>query len=214
MIVVAAVLIAAAVTTAVLIVAQHHQSNNNNSSNKPLLVQPQPSAVPTAAKPRPTMAAPQPTVAPIASPEDRFRSILENQTVSSAQALDQPGSPQYHALHWLFSQTNPLNSGTHVEKNMIQRYVLAVIYYANQGDQWSNPLGFLSNGSICEWHNPAKTKGAFCNTTTMNQGKNPAFASSRTCVCVSVCPSNWHEILTPKTTTTFFYSSRIHGVSG
>jgi len=34
---------------------------------------------------------------------------------------------------------------------IIQRYVLAVLYYSKQGENWRHPLNFLSNEDMCEW---------------------------------------------------------------
>jgi len=34
---------------------------------------------------------------------------------------------------------------------IIQRCVLAVLYYSKQGENWRHPLNFLSNEDMCEW---------------------------------------------------------------
>jgi hypothetical protein len=99
-----------------------------------------------------------------ASALQAFRTVLLNHNVSSSQDLEQYGTPQNEALNWLVNIDTFLNESSTVE-SIIDRYVLAVVYYSDDGVQWINQSDFLSSSSICAWHNV--TTGAFC-TTAMN----------------------------------------------
>jgi Leucine-rich repeat (LRR) protein len=54
---------------------------------------------------------------------------------SSTAALQDSSTPQYKALQWILfgEHSNPLNYDS---PNLIQRYCLAVLYYASNGDHW------------------------------------------------------------------------------
>jgi hypothetical protein len=110
----------------------------------------------------PTTAPPQPTTAPV-SIVATFQSVLLNHRVSSRQHLDQSGTPQHEALHWLVNE-HFLNASSSVQ-SIIDRYVLTVMYYAYDGSQWYDPIGFLSFQSICNW-NSFLGIGAFCTNSS------------------------------------------------
>jgi hypothetical protein len=105
----------------------------------------------------------QPTAA-LVSLSEVFRSDLLNHNVSSSHDLDQSGTAQYDALNWLVNEDKYLSASSSVE-SIIDRYVLAVVYYANGGTHWKNPSIFLTNESVCTWHDSvANGTGAFCAT--------------------------------------------------
>jgi hypothetical protein len=103
----------------------------------------------------------QPTAAPVAFLETEFRSVLLHNNVSNIHDLNQSNTPQYQALNWLANIDKFLNASASAE-SIIDRYVLAVIYYANNGIQWFNEAEFLTFRSICAWHNG--DSGAMCMT--------------------------------------------------
>jgi hypothetical protein len=70
-------------------------------------------------------------------------------------------SPQSRALDWLYldmlsRSTTTSTATTSRQRNpdefkMLQRYVLAVLYYSTSGDGWDDPLGFLLDDPECDW---------------------------------------------------------------
>jgi len=75
-------------------------------------------------------------------------------TVSSKDALNNKGSPQEKALLWV--TTSPLQPGED-NAQIIQRYVLAVLYYATGGADWTYKEGWLESSNECDWF------GVICN---------------------------------------------------
>ena len=64
------------------------------------------------------------------------------------------GSPQFKALHWLANedvlQYNP--DTDQAVKKIIQRYALTTLYFATNGEQWTDGLNFLSQNDECDWN--------------------------------------------------------------
>lgn len=98
---------------------------------------------------------------------DRFRRLtdyLVNSQISSSQDLSNTTSPQYFAAQWMAHQdgqqlTIPTSSSsttatTTDAQNLvfIERYALAVFYYATGGPDWDHQLNFLSNAHVCAWY--------------------------------------------------------------
>jgi hypothetical protein len=83
--------------------------------------------------------------------------ILIQDGVANEEALQDESSPQFRALRWL-ARNDPavyyLDSTSTVI--LVERYVLAVLYYASSGEGGSNALSFLTTKSVCEW------KGVSC----------------------------------------------------
>jgi hypothetical protein len=109
---------------------------------------------------------------------------LQDLGVSSRQHLETPGSPQFQATSlWLAQEngltmeiptattntntntntptTNSDNSDdaitTSTHTRFVERYVLAVFYYATNGPMWHHQLNFLSARDICERQKPVIT---------------------------------------------------------
>ena len=62
--------------------------------------------------------------------------------------------PQFNALRWLADEdtaVHDLDSTPTVI--VVERYVLAVFYYATSGGGWRGQRNFLSASSVCEWNN-------------------------------------------------------------
>ncbi len=153
---IAVAIIALAIAAAVIAVLV---SRSNNEKSKLQTHTPSPAKPPTAPN--------QPTAAP-SSPQEAFRSVLLDYNVSSSQSLDHYESPQNDAFNWLVNMDDFLAASSPAE-SIIDRYVLAVVYYADGGNQWNdNQSNFLRNDSICGWHDSViNGTGAFC-TTSMN----------------------------------------------
>jgi hypothetical protein len=112
-----------------------------------------------------------------------FRSVLLDYNVSSSQDLNRSGTPQNDALNWLVNFDTFLNESSSVE-SIIDRYVLAVLYYADDGYNWNDPSDFLTLRSICDWHdrgslhNNTNGIGAFCTTLLhASNGKSHLFVT-------------------------------------
>ena len=86
----------------------------------------------------------------------KLRSILQELSVLKDETLlDDPQTPQYKAMEWL-AMYDPLDlqfqtMNEDERYTIIQRYVMAVIYYSTNGENWAVDLDFLTNTSICEW---------------------------------------------------------------
>lgn len=75
---------------------------------------------------------------------------MENQTSVS----------EYRAWKWLseedFSEDTLDEYSTPTWK-IVERYAIAVFYYATNGQGWTNQYNFLSNSSVCDWHDESST---------------------------------------------------------
>jgi hypothetical protein len=100
--------------------------------------------------------APTPTVTPTQSPTAvpctsleclRLAEILLQNEVSDAEALQDDSSPQFLALRWLANNdTTVLDLDNTPTVNLVERYVLAVLYFATSTEGGLNALK-----SVCAW---------------------------------------------------------------
>ncbi len=166
-----AVVIAAVIVSVAILVPRSNSSSSSSSSTTKTAT-----SRPTIAPPRlmaqhvNTATTNTPTIAPrLSNATLALRSVLLNHNVSSIQDLEQTGTPQNNALTWLGNDNFTIANPSNVEANIIDRYVLAVIYYANGGAHWTDRSNFLTFESICSWHNDSSINGtgAFC-LTLMN----------------------------------------------
>jgi hypothetical protein len=124
----------------------------NNDKNSPSIDSP---VTPTQS-PAPTKA---PTAAPTAcASRDCLAEILLQNEVADAEALQDHSSAQFLALRWL-ANNDPTVLGLDSTSTVIlvQRFVLAVVYFATSAEGGLNVLSFLTASSVCEW------KGVYCN---------------------------------------------------
>lgn len=78
--------------------------------------------------------------------------------VSTLSALQNHDAPQYKAALWIADQdarnvplpSDPKNYDASYE--FVQRYILAVFYFALDGANWIRKVDFLSEKSECDWH--------------------------------------------------------------
>jgi hypothetical protein len=100
-----------------------------------------------------------PTKAPTAAPTactslDCLAKILLQNEAADAEALQDESSPQFLALHWLANEdTGALDLDSTPTVILVERYVLAVLYFATIAESGLNVLHFLSASSVCEWNN-------------------------------------------------------------
>jgi hypothetical protein len=127
-------------------------NNDNNNKDSPSID----SAVTPAQSPAPTKA---PTAAPTACTSlDCLAKILIQNEVLDAETLQDESSPQFLALRWL-ANDNPvvLNLDGTPSVILVERYVLAVLYFATSAEGGLNEHNFLTASSVCEW------QGVSCN---------------------------------------------------
>mmetsp|Transcript_16242 Transcript_16242/g.37615 ORF Transcript_16242/g.37615 Transcript_16242/m.37615 type:complete len:897 (-) Transcript_16242:164-2854(-) len=90
---------------------------------------------------------------------ERWKELVDNFIPTVFSQWNEPMnscSPKNQALLWLSSGIN--NGGETDTLHILQRYVLAVIYYEQGGTQWRGSSNWLSEKSVCEW------EGVECNT--------------------------------------------------
>jgi hypothetical protein len=111
-----------------------------------------------------------PTAAPTACTSmDCLAEILLQNEVTDAEALQDNFSPQSLSLSWLANdELALLDLDSKPPVILVERYVLAVLYFATNGRDWSNQRNFLSSSSACEWnngepHNSLSLRGVACN---------------------------------------------------
>jgi hypothetical protein len=78
--------------------------------------------------------------------EEEIVEILSAVSSDGGVAFQTPGSAQNKAFHWLANDTF---TGYHSDEKLIQRYALATIYYATNGEAWLNNSLWLDNGDEC-----------------------------------------------------------------
>jgi hypothetical protein len=91
--------------------------------------------------------------------------------ISGGALLNESSSPQFEAFNWLASEANyafPViqNTSTSI---LIERYVIALLYFATDGPNWVSTFEFLGNSSVCEWppvqeNERETTQGVRCNS--------------------------------------------------
>jgi hypothetical protein len=109
---------------------------------------------------------PAPTKAPTAAPtactsrECLLGEILLQNEVSGAEALLDDSSPQFRALRWL-ANDDPMVLDMDSSPTLVERYIVAVLYFATSGEGWEDQRNFLSAIAVCEWNNDLI--GTVCN---------------------------------------------------
>ena len=68
-----------------------------------------------------------------------------------AQNLWNDSTPQGKEIRWL-AEEDGLEVDPAESEALVQRYALAVIFYATGGETWIDKANFLSNMSVCHWN--------------------------------------------------------------
>jgi hypothetical protein len=112
--------------------------------------------------PSPTQS-PVPTAAPTACTSmDCLAEILLQNEGADAEALQDDSSPQFQALRWLANDdTAVLDLDSTSRAILVERFVLAMLYFATRGEGWGDQRNFLSASSVCEWN--TGSTGVLCN---------------------------------------------------
>ena len=85
--------------------------------------------------------------------QQALKEFLASISPDQGTVLDQAGSPQRLAFEWLWDDgSDQMKMMSYSQSEILQRYVLATLYYATNGAGWNDPLGFLSpQKPVCEW---------------------------------------------------------------
>jgi hypothetical protein len=109
---------------------------------------------------------PPPTFAPtVVSDMEQAGAIFT--PLSGNESLWDESSPQYKALWWIVHEDPArmmmkLQDDNQSSSSMIvERYVMAVFYFATDGPNWLTSYDFLGNSSICDW-NDSREFGVRC----------------------------------------------------
>lgn len=117
---------------------------------------PRPTPPPTYAPPS---AFPTPSGTLLPTPFNLFE-YLVRKSFDGGTALSNGTSAQHKAFMWLSQEAN-LTSYSEVV--IIQRFVMATLYYSTKGDSWFRNDGWLSNESECNWFSKSGNQGS-CNS--------------------------------------------------
>jgi hypothetical protein len=80
-------------------------------------------------------------------------SVLLAQADLDGMALSNPETPQYQALNWLaYGDPANLDFALVPPGALLERFLMALLYFSTAGDNWDDPVGFLSASSVCGWN--------------------------------------------------------------
>jgi hypothetical protein len=105
-----------------------------------------------------------PTSAPTIVATDDFQLMVDRigDLVSSDPSIFFQGgdSPQFAAMNWLANEdTYETSDDTLI---LVERYAVAVFYFATTGESWRSSFSFLEPISVCEWHGAGSLVGVTC----------------------------------------------------
>lgn len=91
------------------------------------------------------------------------------QSISDSDALHDWMAPQGRAFQWLVNEDERMINAN--DPYLVQRYVLAVLFYATNGENWNNEaLHWMSLMHECFWNK--KVKGRLVGVTECDEDKN------------------------------------------
>jgi len=91
---------------------------------------------------------------------DPVYELIIAQYPGGAPALADASSPQRMAFQWLKSTAN---DGIPLGQRLLQRYALATLFYATQGNGWTTSSSWLSQTNECSWYTTANA-GSVCDS--------------------------------------------------
>jgi hypothetical protein len=98
---------------------------------------------------------------PASSRTQAFQSIVED--LSGVDLLLKDDTPQVKALQWLVWQDPAKLEPTPANERQIQeRYILAVFYFGTTGEEWLDRYDFISERHVCDWKNQDFGMGVTC----------------------------------------------------
>ena len=80
-------------------------------------------------------------------------SLISSVSFDNGQALQSPGTPQHQAMQWLLQDVDNSATPSSSDNNakLIQRYVLAVLFFAWNGHEWDKRHMFATGVHECSW---------------------------------------------------------------
>jgi hypothetical protein len=90
-----------------------------------------------------------PTTTPSTSGLSDLIAMLSDLWPAGRSALSDSSSPQFRAAEWLSEEPD---FDSYSDRKTLQRYVLAALYFATKGDQWTNSDGWLTTEDECNWY--------------------------------------------------------------
>jgi Leucine-rich repeat (LRR) protein len=96
--------------------------------------------------------------------DDALLEELRSLNATSDEDLElfsEPLSPQSQALAWMKNDTI-IMSPSRSTQDLLQRYVLAVLFYATDGSNWFWSQSYLSSNDVCTWNNGTDVYGVYC----------------------------------------------------
>jgi hypothetical protein len=94
----------------------------------------------------------------------KHETAKEKLTAISGDLLGDPTTPQYAASQWLENEDPAnLDLDSLPDKSLEQRYIVALLYFSMDGDNWDRDHGFLTEKSVCEWQDETG-KGIQCDS--------------------------------------------------
>jgi hypothetical protein len=125
--------------------------------------------------PDPILITNSPTVSPTA--QDEFDYLVDLLEPISGDKLFLEGSAQYQAFYWLLNEDPAMLDTTATRAStLINRYVLATLYYSTNGPGWIKDYNFLSDQHVCDWNNQGG-QGVDC----FSNGNDPLSVRFGTC---------------------------------
>jgi hypothetical protein len=94
-------------------------------------------------------------------PDHRFWSFGQTIEASVGREVFDNSTHEYEALQWL-ANTDPLQIDVRAPlEEVLQRFVLSSLYFATEGEFWTQKYDFLSKAHECDWNDGEY--GVFCN---------------------------------------------------
>jgi Leucine rich repeat len=87
--------------------------------------------------------------------EKDMATFLVNMGWANLAAMSNHASPQYMAAQWL-AHYDTMKMPIRLDIELMNRYVLATLYFASGGNNWNYKLKFLSGSRVCNWNDQFK----------------------------------------------------------
>ena len=129
---------------------------------------------------------------------DEIVNFIVKEGISTDADISTSDTPQYKAAMWLM-RDDPANVpvptafdiGTYEGYRYMTRYIMAVNYFAFDGENWEVDLGWMTGADVCDWNRPVLINrspgkvGLFC-TNTGSTDEEGAVTIKRTPTAMSL----------------------------
>ena len=91
--------------------------------------------------------------------DDLVKRISPLETLNVYDANNLPSTSQTKAADWMKKDTFTLGQiydGSPVDKVLLERYAVAVFYFATKGKEWTLQHNFISSSHVCDWNGGTK----------------------------------------------------------